>query len=765
VQLWCGVCKRVRSCTMDAMNVDPPPPESAVEAPSTAAEAGAPTVREDSSMSTTHATASNGSDANGDDDGSNKHVRTNSTTSIKDLIMKAKQFESKHANEVPLQRKSSLARGDLPAVASHAAQQAPAREPEVPAIALESKVPAPSQPSAPGQQIAVLPQEEGEIGPPGAIPGGEGAANGSKDSASMSSSPSSRRDGARPGGRRAVPVDPTIGTAAAVTAAAVPAAVAPAAVAPAAAVPAATVTAAANGAQDPGSTESPRADCPDCYISFRAEAANESKALRKALRGLDRSVYLNASKEETIGNWLRELSAVRKASVFVAMVSTTYGEDGGLMEVMPTWEELKQAMRFKKPICVIFLPGVEGISRTLTSSGIDKKAAIMTRWDNGAAAVASEISEIVAQVEEERRRKAAEAGYTMGANDDAQSALVQSDLKRFLNSLSMGSSFRKLRASGITSIAELVGAVEKVSRGQHNISRANGSGLTIEDLSAAAPGEEVSFREAEPLLRATVAKADEFLVVLESISEWALDEQQGAAMASRDGLIEVLCGGLLVHRRDAAVQAAGARAMANLMRPYGVRANDLVARRGDFMARAGGVSVLVKAIDAHANDETVCEHCFKALMDIAVSETNEVLIKNLEGDKAVVAGITKHAFNTAVVVNGIKALANMRVEQAYAINALLAAIKYHGHQEAIQKYGAWALKNVEWYKNPTLVEIAEREHLIDIMENIKLKFQDKEDISKHAAELVENLNACIAARSRPNSARRTLSMSRDQRFF
>ena len=103
------------------------------------------------------------------------------------------------------------------------------------------------------------------------------------------------------------------------------------------------------------------------------------------------------------------------------------------------------------------------------------------------------------------------------------------------------------------------------------------------------------------------------------------------------------------------------------------------------MAGAGGVSVLVKAIEAHANNEVVCEHCFKALMDIAVSETNEVLIKNLDGDKAVVAGITKHAYNTAVVVNGIKALANMRVEQPYAINALLSAIKYHANQEAIQK--------------------------------------------------------------------------------
>ena len=71
----------------------------------------------------------------------------------------------------------------------------------------------------------------------------------------------------------------------------------------------------------------------------------------------------------------------------VAMVSATYGEDGGLMEVMPTWEELKQAIRFKKPICVVFMPGVEGISRTLTSSGIAKTAMLMTRWDNGASSV------------------------------------------------------------------------------------------------------------------------------------------------------------------------------------------------------------------------------------------------------------------------------------------------------------------------------------------------------------------------------------------
>ena len=72
--------------------------------------------------------------------------------------------------------------------------------------------------------------------------------------------------------------------------------------------------------------------------------------------------------------------------------------------------------------------------------------------------VANEISGIVEQVEEEKRRKAEEAkgSVMIAGGDDAQSALVTSDLKRFLYSLNMSSSFRTLRSSGITSIPDLV---------------------------------------------------------------------------------------------------------------------------------------------------------------------------------------------------------------------------------------------------------------------------------------------------------------------
>ena len=79
---------------------------------------------------------------------------------------------------------------------------------------------------------------------------------------------------------------------------------------------------------------------------------------------------------------------------------------------------------------------------------------------------------------------------------------------------------------------------------------------------------------------------------------------------------------------------------------------------------------------------------------------------------------------------------------------------WDSHAFCLTRFGAWALKNVEWYKNPTLVEIAEREHVIEIMENIKLRFADKEDISKQANELLEILRTCISARDKPSSARR-----------
>lgn len=268
---------------MDTISINLPRTESADPAALQAAMPEPPAAAEETAQAAAAPVESNnGSEATSTEDGGHIHTRQNS---MKDLIMKAKMFEQKHANEVPLRRQPSMNREGALSVKP---------EPDAPAATDGLKTSAAGASTGAASAVGIATQKEEQVERPQSIATQEPTPTVPSQAAGSTNATS------RPNGRRAAPMDPT--------------ATSNSTLATSKDTPAA-ATAPENGTQKqppPGSNDSPRDEALDIYISFRAEAANESRSLRRALRHLDRKVYLNASKEETIGNWLREMSAVRK---------------------------------------------------------------------------------------------------------------------------------------------------------------------------------------------------------------------------------------------------------------------------------------------------------------------------------------------------------------------------------------------------------------------------------------------------------------------